>query len=76
MLGYDMSVTEGPVAIVILPSCFGGKTVAVPFGGIPEGSDESLELSEDGGMVTPHTAFLQEFFHISTAQRIPRIPPV
>ena len=26
-----MSVTEAPVAIVILPSCFGGKNVAVPI---------------------------------------------
>jgi hypothetical protein len=26
-----MSITEGPVAIVILPSYIGGKIVAVPF---------------------------------------------
>src|SRR5687768_15197205 len=29
--GDDERVTEGPVAVVILPSCIGGKTVAVPF---------------------------------------------
>jgi hypothetical protein len=71
-----MSVTEGLVAIVILPSCFGGKNVAVPFGGILEGWGESLDPSEDGGKVNPHTAFLRQFFRISTAHRIPQIPPV
>jgi hypothetical protein len=40
MGGHDMRVTKSPVAIVILPSCFGGKNVAVPFYDILEFWDE------------------------------------
>jgi hypothetical protein len=32
--GPDVNVTESKVAGVILPSCFGGKIVSVPFCGI------------------------------------------
>jgi hypothetical protein len=35
-----MSVTEGPVALVMLALYFGGKNVAVPFCRVLEGGDE------------------------------------
>jgi hypothetical protein len=34
--GHDMRITELKVTVVILPSCFGGKSVSVPFCGILE----------------------------------------
>jgi hypothetical protein len=37
---HDVRVTELKMAVVILPSCFGGKNVAVPFCGILESWDE------------------------------------